>query len=239
WLIEWRHHAADRDALAGLLAITRLDSLTLFRIGSAIHQVSHDDLTAASFFAAALSKANSLSSSREIVRAMIAAKPLLWQVVDSGHWQFVDPLYRLNIDLANRISAADQSLSNDRIHGAIGAAECLSLLGQFGPALAELDGFHAQRLTSDQKASIAWVRGQALFALHRYAAALDQFRIVSGVPTFKYSFDNCRMIVMALARQGDVARANAALDELIRSRRPTPSQIAPLLAAIGMGTSDR
>jgi tetratricopeptide (TPR) repeat protein len=245
WLTHQRQGMAAHDALDAILARTPVNSLWLFRIGRAFHDVSPDDIATASLLSAAALKAdaelsattNNSVSARPIVLAMIGAKPILWDIVDRGQTRFVHALYVLNIDLAHWISPQDKPLASARLHGYIGAAECLSLLGRFNESLAEVDGLNSPHRTPDQQASIAWVRGQAFFALHQYQQALDQFRLVSGIREFKYSFDANRMTVMALARLGQVAQANSALDQFIRSRRPTVQQIAPLLLAIDAGAT--
>jgi hypothetical protein len=249
WLDRWQNNLAsgrslspdDGNRLQEILAETPLKCVPLFQIGRSFQEISRDSAATAIFYEAAVSRANrelldytpSSAEAKPIINALSAAKPLLWDVVDGGgDKRFVDTLYALNKDLAQWISPEDKALSNARIHGEIGMAECLFLNGKIRDSISVAEGIPTSGLTQDQLASTAWIHGLALYAAGRYDPAILQFRIVDGDPSFKYWTEGGRMIVMSLAKKGDLPAANAALDDFIRRHRPEPRQIVPLLATI-------
>ena len=251
WLVNWRQtiasrrpmNSGDRNSLEVVLAQTPLNCLALFEIGRAFQNVSQDSIATAIFYAAAIRQgdhelaayAPGSPDARPILIAMNSAKPLLWDVVDGGNRRFLDPLYLLNVDLARWISPLDKTLSNARVHGKIGMAECLYLMGKIGQSIAIVQPIDARQLTAEQLASVAWIHGLALYGAHQYHDAFDQFSIVEATPTFKYSSQGGRMMVMTLAKEGDIAGANRALDEFIRKHHPTADQVAPILTTIAGG----
>lgn len=250
WLAQWQSSKFEQkyaddlnDELLQLLKTTHLSSLTLVSIGRSISFRCADERIIAAFFAAAALRAHkefvqtiNPTDARQMLVGLILAKPILWRVVDGGNRTFVDALYVLNCDLAYRIPVNDHELENARIHGFIGAAECLWLNGKNDDALKTLHLIDGCDLTAEQTRAAAWIRGLVFVSMNRYADAGREFQIVTQAPEYAYTESASRWLAVCLARSGKVADGNIAFDNWVRRYRPDVKLAGRVLGLMQAGT---
>jgi tetratricopeptide (TPR) repeat protein len=249
WLREWQRTKVDvallpdrRVELQQILNRTHLTCLTLIGIGRAISFQSTDEWTEVAFYAAAVQHANSelasytvgAKDSRPIIDALYSVKSRLWKLVDGGDSTFVDALYTLNCDLIHWIPADDRNLQDARTHGFIGRAECLWAMGKIDDAVSAAESINDASLTADEKLSVAWIRGLALFSKGRFSDAITEFQPVADHPQFTYSQQAYPFLIVSLARSDRTDEANNLLDEWIRRYRPNSEQVASVMAHMGI-----
>jgi tetratricopeptide (TPR) repeat protein len=244
WLARWQSTRYRRDFadtseadLLDMLKGTTLSAATLLSVGRSISYRSADDWVAAAFYAAGALKCHeeltSLTSNgitmRHLIVAMTFAKLTLWNVVDGGDKTFVVALYILNRDLADHIPTEDAKLRNARVHGFVGAAECLWLDGRFPEAQETLSQLGKMQLTIEQKRAVAWIQGLIFLSTDRYSDAATQFQTIVNAPKFLYTENAWRWLAVCLARTGKIAEANRAFDEWVRAYRPDVKLAARVL----------
>jgi hypothetical protein len=235
WLDHWEQNDFDsfyvrdsKERLLTLLQDSSLSSLTLMSIGRAISFRSTDDWIIGAFLAAAAERAHKELlmvrdqpiRKREILVALSLAKPTLWRVIDSGDRTFLASLYLLNRDLADQILTNDTKLQNAKVHGSVGAAECLWLTGKYDEALKTVAEVDKTATTIEQQRAAAWIRGLALLSLCRYAEAGSQFQFVAKAPQYVYTEPAMRWAAVCFARSGKSADANRAFDDWARRYHP-------------------
>ncbi len=244
WLSRWQERAFSADfvqiskpELLDLLDKSSLSSMELLSVGHSISVHSTDDWIAAEFYAEAAMHADielkqmsgTSLQTRQLLVAMSLAKSTLWRVVDDGDQTFVDPLLTLNRVLANCIPSDDQKMRNARIHGFIGAAECLWLRGKYSQAEDTLSPLDTLSLTIEQERAVAWIRGLISLSLDRYARGASQFQIVVNSPDFLYTENSYRWLIVCLAHTGKTAQANEVFDHWVRKFHPTTELAARVL----------
>jgi tetratricopeptide (TPR) repeat protein len=248
WLARWQatfysdKFVADNQAdILNLLDRTRLTCLDLAAIGRVVSFRSSNDWVVSAFYASAAMRAshelsdfpNDVTERREILVSLVLAKPILWRTVDNGDRHFVNALYILNRELADQIPADDAKLSNAKIHGSIGAAECLWLWGKDDDALKTLKSIEAIQLTAEQIRAAAWIRGLIKLSEHRYAEAGPAFKIVTSCPKYTYTEDAYRWLAVCLARCGKAVEADRAFDDWVRNYHPDVQTAAHVLELMG------
>jgi hypothetical protein len=253
WLSRWQEKAfssnfveSTKSELLDLLNKSSLSSMELLSVGRSISIHSTDDWIAAALYAEAAMHADielkqtsgTSLPTRQLLVAMTLAKSTLWRVVDEGDQTFLDQLFTLNRDLANNIPSNDQTMRNARIHGFIGAAECLWLRGKYSEAKDTLSPLDTLSLTIEQERAAAWIRGLISLSTNRYADARVQFQIVVNSPDFLYTERAYRWLIVCLAHTGKTAQANEVFDHWVRKFHPTTELAARVLELMddnGMG----
>jgi tetratricopeptide (TPR) repeat protein len=236
WLDQWQATGFNEKYVGGSrksdlltqLENSHLPCLTLLSIARAISFRSTDDWVMSAFYAAAATRGHDEMcksaldpvKTRQILFGLYEAKPCIWRVVDSGDTTFVKSLYLLNCDLARLISPQDIKLQKARIHGFIGAAECLWLMGNDDDALKTVSSIEAGPLTIEERRGAAWIHGLVLLSMKRYPDAGVQFQIVASSPEYTNTESASRWLAVCLARSGKAADANKAFDSWIRRYRP-------------------
>lgn len=156
----------------------------------------------------------------------------MWRVVDGENRQFADALFVLNADLCGWISPADKALQPALVHGYIGMAECLYVMGKDEQAVTNALAIATTDVTPSQRAAIAWIRGLALFRIGRISEAEFELKIVSEAASYKYASEALRLLVAARAGLGNVLGANETFNIWAQRANPTPEQAAPLVELI-------
>jgi hypothetical protein len=233
----------DRRAqLLQLLGKTRLSCLSLISIGRAISFQSMDDWTEAAFYAtAALHGHRELAGypdganeSRPIIDALNSVQSRLWKIIDGGDLTFVDALYSLNCDLVRWIPADDSDLQDARAYGLIGRAECLWAMGKNDDAVSAAESIDTASMSAQEKQAAAWIYGLTLFSKDRFSEAINQFQVIATDPSYKYSEDAYRFLIVSLARCARTDEANGRLDDWIRRYHPNSQQVKSVLARMGI-----
>lgn len=234
WLAEWRKTArpgrqatdVQRAELEQILAARKLSCQNLLDIGKGINVYSSDDLTTAYFFRAAITQgdreladcAPGSEESRPILVAMNSTKPLLWRVIDGGDRRFLDALWVLNNDLVKWISSNDAALSNARLHGYVGIAECLYATNRTEEAIKASEAIDTRNLDDDQRVAVAYIRGLSLFDAKRYAEALPELQIAAErVEGWQHQPDARGVYILALCYENKIPEAEAEYHRLTQS----------------------
>lgn len=249
WLKVWQRtieaggdiSPSQRVELDTLLSESQLGCIALIDIGRAIHFQSSDNLTTAAFYGRAAVLAEhelhgysaSAKGARPILIALNSTRPLLWRVVDGGHRNLVGALFTLNTQLIERISPTDRSLADARLHGKIGAAECLFLMGRIDAGVAAALAIETDALQPKQRADVAWTRGLLLFEAHRYSEAVPELRIVADHPKDHYAKAALKRLSLALSWRGNAKEASEAFDRWRQLASPSEVEVASVRSLMG------
>ena len=112
---------------------------------------------------------------------LITVKKLLWHAIDGGESAFACAQLAVCDDLMTSSPGDEPALKNAKIHGFIGGAECLNLLGRNQEALNRLDDAKLKNsMNEEQTIATAWAKGEVLFSLKQYAGAILEFSTVAN-----------------------------------------------------------
>jgi len=249
WLSKWQSNKDDdamlrdhRIELQQILGKSNLPCLTLVGIGRAISFQSKDDWTESALYATAALHGHTelaaypigASKTRPIIDALNSVQSRLWKITDEGDLTFAEAQYTLNCDLVRWISDNDDDLRDARAYGLVGMAECLWLTGKNDAAVAAAESIDTTLMSIAEKRAASWIRGLSLFSTGRFSEAISQFQAVASDPTYKYSEEACRFLIVCLARSARTDEANDRLDEWIRHYRPSADQVKNVMDRMGI-----
>jgi len=131
---------------------------------------------------------------------MDGTKPLLWKAEESGNHALINTLFVLNSDLVKWISPGDKALSNTRLHGRIGVAECLYAMGRNDQAVVAAEDIQTAGLDADQREAVAWIRAISLDEQGRTSEAVIEYQFCADDVAFKYSKPAMEAMIRDLSR---------------------------------------
>jgi tetratricopeptide (TPR) repeat protein len=242
WLLEWKQDKyseafvglRSKDRLLKCLQSTKLPPLELLSISRAIVFHSSNDWVISAFACAAEKKGRNTAIGMECIKrqywaGLELAKPAMWRLIDRGDHSFLDQLYMMNVDLTNEIPDQDPYFSNLKIHGFVGAAECLWLKGKNEKALDMLGALNLRKLTPEEERANSWIHGLIYLALKRYSDAAPQFKQVATARPYAYTEEATRWYAVCLAQQRKWTLAESAFDSWVRRYHPTVARAAHVL----------